>query len=322
MTCVKLVGGAAVVAFVGFALVGGGGDAVGQNDPRKGRSGSLRPIDPRDPAGAELTGEWKVKTVETNGAPLLTAEGLKKARVVFEAGRAELTGFQFGVVGHFAFTLDPKQTPKAIDITPADGPLQGKKLVGVYVARETEIRICVRVEQTERGRPVGFVTSGGAGLYTMILERPAPAPDPDTRGRGLSARLVPRPRDVFLEVWNDGAEVAVTFHSASLRAGLIAPGDVPRPATDVALPRGGPDPTAVVPAGGYVAFPVSGRAADGWRGLELRVGRQGWRFPPGERCRFAGRVEMSVSTPADRALPGLPPRKLELDLVPVPFVVE
>lgn len=331
MTGVKLLAAAGVVAVLGFALVGGRADPAAHAQDRPGpREKGFRP--PVVPA-PDLAGEWTVKTVEANGAPLLTPEGLKKARVVFEAGRAELTGFQFGVVGHFAYTLDPAKTPKEIDIVPADGPLQGKKLAGIYAATGTELRVCARLEQTDRIRPRGFATVGGAGLYTMILERAAPPAPPAPPPPALRARLALRgdptgpggDRAGFVELANEsGAPVRVT----------LAPGLLVVKVKNAAGAEMGPPDTrmveldpraeravrvsAEIPVDGYVGFTTApGGSIEllGIRGnkTDVHIGGRIWRLPAG-RYTVEGTVQVTLG--ADPSA-----RPLSLPLHPSPFTI-
>jgi RNA polymerase sigma factor (sigma-70 family) len=171
---------------LGLALLGGPGEPAGraqERPPAPARSAAAEtPVDPAAREAKWLTGVWKVTRVEANGEPLLTPAGLKNARVTFEANTAEVVGFQLLFVGTFSFRLDPGKTPKEIDVTPQDGPMRGRTFAGIYVVRQAEMRVCLRLEQTEKGRPKGYVTSGGSGLYTLILEPERPkGPPPAVR---------------------------------------------------------------------------------------------------------------------------------------------
>ena len=87
-------------------------------------------------------------------------------------------------------TVSCVKTPKEIDIRLLEGPQQGESFVGIYLVRKDEIRICLRLEGTQFGRPKGYVTTSGTTLYAFILEpvdakpaappirakEPAPAP--------------------------------------------------------------------------------------------------------------------------------------------------
>jgi uncharacterized protein (TIGR03067 family) len=151
----------------------------GGQDPQGGRpaappgqgEGAALPGGSADAESRRLAGAWAVRHVETNGKPLVEAGDLKDARITFACDRAEVTGLRVGFVRDFWFRLDPGQTPKAIDVTFAEGPMKGKTFEGVYVLRGDEVRICLRLEHPEDGRPRGFVTNSGTTLYTLVLVR-------------------------------------------------------------------------------------------------------------------------------------------------------
>lgn len=135
-----------------------------------------------DPEVRLLAGEWTVRRVETNGEGLLSEDGLREARITFTDDRARVKGLRVRFVRDFSFKLDSTRTPKAIDVCFLDGAKKGKIFEGIYVTRPDEVRICLRLEHPEYGRPSGFATSSGNTLYTFILERPGkdrvpPAPD-------------------------------------------------------------------------------------------------------------------------------------------------
>ncbi|HEX4613918.1 MAG TPA: sigma-70 family RNA polymerase sigma factor, partial [Urbifossiella sp.] len=348
MSVVKLVAGAVLVSAVGFALAGTPADPAPQKEgqpPRFGGAGvKPPPVAPPDP-----TGEWKVLTVETNGQPLLTPAGLRTARVVFTAGKAELTGFQLGVVGNFAFKLDPTTSPKSIDITPADGPLRGKTLAGVYaVPGPNELRLCVRLDNAELGRPKGFVTTGEPGLYTLILQ-PVKRVAPPTGGgggggpgggggagggveKGVTARLVIRDPDTirstkvytpYIEFGSpSGAVAAITLEPRDVRLKITDANGQPVAESAVA-PAGQPLPLPAafsggagsIPAGGYLGIPLPWRRGFAMpeNGAVLVAGWQDWVLPPG-RYTAAGVVNANLLTgPGDtdpRTRPA--PRRLRL----------
>jgi RNA polymerase sigma factor (sigma-70 family) len=138
---------------------------------------------PTDPEARRLAGAWTVRHVETNGKPLLDGDDLKGAQITFEGARAEVKGLRVSFFGDFSFRLDPAKTPKEIDVTLLDGAMEGKTFAGIYAARGDELRLCLRLEHPELGRPKGFATSSGTTLYTFVLDRAGEdSPAPQRRG--------------------------------------------------------------------------------------------------------------------------------------------
>jgi RNA polymerase sigma factor (sigma-70 family) len=143
-------------------------EAVPQEAPRNPPE---RPQTPADREARALAGTWKLRHIETRGEPLLNPDQLANARVTFTDGRAKVAGFQVSFIRDFAFRIDPVKSPKEIDVTFLEGPMEDRAFQGIYVIRKDEVRICLRLKTIERGRPRGFVTNGGDTLYTLILDR-------------------------------------------------------------------------------------------------------------------------------------------------------
>ncbi|MDB5313572.1 MAG: sigE 25 [Gemmataceae bacterium] len=193
---------ALAVAATGAVLLGSGGPA--SPAPAAAR---VEEKNPAERVAGQLTGEWIVTRVETNGKTIYSDEvrfemwlnrwqdeAPPAARIIFDGDRAEVKYLDVSFVRNFSFKLDPTPSPKEIDVTFLAGPMKGKSFAGIYIAREAEVRICLRLEQTERGRPRGFSTVGKAGLYTLILK---PATKSDGPGPAPARR--------------DGADPAPTF---------------------------------------------------------------------------------------------------------------
>ncbi|HEX4612407.1 MAG TPA: TIGR03067 domain-containing protein, partial [Urbifossiella sp.] len=196
MTFAKLGAAATLVAAVGIAI------AAGPDDPARRPAAAPPPVDrpkatvskenPTDPDA--LAGEWTVSWIETRGEALYDAktrdEFSPPPKVVFRGDRAEVKDLIVLFVRDFSFKLDPGKAPKELDATFLDGPMKGKTFAGIYTLRGDELRICLRLQGTQLGRPKGFVTNSGNTLYTFILTRratpaavgvkPAPAVRPES----------------------------------------------------------------------------------------------------------------------------------------------
>jgi RNA polymerase sigma factor (sigma-70 family) len=116
-----------------------------------------------------LAGEWKVAFIEAGGKNAFPDEDFTDARIVFKDGKAEVKGLKTVFIPNFSFKIDPMPSPKEIDVTFLDGDRKGDTFAGAYVTHRTEVRICLRLEHTKLGRPKGFSTVSGAGLYTFFL---------------------------------------------------------------------------------------------------------------------------------------------------------
>jgi RNA polymerase sigma factor (sigma-70 family) len=188
------------------ALVVGAALAVGAGQTRVAAEQPVAPLstvasagDSRDESAPQeetpvakeakwLAGEWKVAFVEVAGRSAFANEDISDARFTFKDNKVEVKDFRLLSVTNFSFKLAPTSKPKEIDVTFLEGPWKGDTFVGVYVTLENEVRICLRLEKTNLGRPTGFSTVADAGLYTFFLRpvnekqppprfaQPAPAP--------------------------------------------------------------------------------------------------------------------------------------------------
>lgn len=130
-------------------------------------------VDDADDRTAELkhfAGEWRVIRIETEGKTRPKAD-LKEARISIRGNRAAVA--KVAELADFTFKVDPKRTPVAIDVSFTDGPLKGETVRGIYIRRESTIRMCLRLDNAVLGRPKGYFTSEGSGLITVDLESTA-----------------------------------------------------------------------------------------------------------------------------------------------------
>jgi uncharacterized protein (TIGR03067 family) len=71
-----------------------------------------------------------------------------------------------------AYDIDSKAKPKAMDLTPGDGEMKGKKLpIAIYDLAGDKLIICIDKEGTHGKRPLAFKTMVGDGLVLITLER-------------------------------------------------------------------------------------------------------------------------------------------------------
>jgi uncharacterized protein (TIGR03067 family) len=116
-----------------------------------------------------LQGLWQAVELEADGqkAP---AEAAKAFRIRIEGDKLIFTPDTDKRV--HAFILDPKADPKAMDLTPGDGPAKGKKLpCAIYKLDGDKLTICVDKEGEAGKRPTGFKTAAGDGFALLTLQR-------------------------------------------------------------------------------------------------------------------------------------------------------
>ncbi len=159
------------------------------------------------PAKSELEGAWAVKWIETNGAPIFDIkthdETLPAPTFVFRGDGCEVKGVRVLYLTDFRYRTDATAKPKEIDATMLDGPKKGETVVGIYLVRDDELRICLRLQGKEFGRPKGYATNSGTTLYTFVLTRGAKA------GAALRSELK------FDDVFQSGNKLYLVLNGAA-----------------------------------------------------------------------------------------------------------
>jgi RNA polymerase sigma factor (sigma-70 family) len=144
----------------------------------------------------ELEGEWEMVACERDGGPQDPA--LEDLHLIFRGGEllCRADGDKNRVM-KAKIKLDPRRSPKAIDLTMADG--RGKEVAsaGIYALEGDRLRLCFPQGTTNSARrPRAFKTESGDGLVLMVLERFRPGRRPSGPMDELAA---------ILREWN-GAE--------------------------------------------------------------------------------------------------------------------
>ena len=122
-----------------------------------------------DPVQAEIQqfqGSWSAGAVQhADGSPAMTEEVLA-TRLIVEGNKFTLINKQIHVSG--TFTLDPTQTPKAIDavLKTADGP--DITLLGIYATQGDVRQSCFALPGKER--PTAFINESGYVGFTWRRE--------------------------------------------------------------------------------------------------------------------------------------------------------
>ena len=258
---------------------------------------------PADRDAQWLAGEWKVAFIEARGRAAFPDEDLTDARIIFKDGKAEVKDLKAMFVRNFAFKIDPTASPKAIDVTFLEGEQKGVTFEGAYVTLQNEVRMCLRLEHTKLGRPKGFATVSGAGLYTFFLRpvkekgpppklvvNPPKADAPVLPTDHLSARIaVGEPKGdagilaLAVEVENTSKnESQVVYDPTKLKVELTDAAGKPVAESQVKA-REWLSVRGIIPPGGYVGF--RGFQSGGDRpkdGVLLTSGTQHWVLKPGK----------------------------------------
>ena len=114
-----------------------------------------------------MQGVWKVIYLEEKGKKVPDKELklmdaiIKKDTVTIRVGNE--------VSGEFTVKLDPKQTPKAVDLTHTFGDDKGKTELGIYSIEEDILKFCV--EELRKDRPKSFEGAATASCSILILKR-------------------------------------------------------------------------------------------------------------------------------------------------------
>jgi uncharacterized protein (TIGR03067 family) len=117
---------------------------------------------------AKFQGSWTTVSILRNGEDAVPEEGLKQLVLVIEGDKRIIKNGE-EVVSRGTYKLDPTKKPKAIDITVAEGPLQGKTVVGIYEIDGDTQKICLALEGTER--PKVFSSKADSGHLLQVFKR-------------------------------------------------------------------------------------------------------------------------------------------------------
>ena len=75
------------------------------------------------------------------------------------------------VVAEYVVKVDTTNSPKAIDLTAAEGPLKGRTIPCIYQVNGNELRICNPGLDFDKPRPTGFAAKEGSGRRLTIYRR-------------------------------------------------------------------------------------------------------------------------------------------------------
>jgi uncharacterized protein (TIGR03067 family) len=129
--------------------------------------------DPRDAAKkdlAQLQGAWSLVAMEAEGRSL-DPEVFEGWGSVYEGDRLILKAKdeirRRGIV-----TLDPAQTPKAMNTWDLDGPFQDQTVPGIYLLDGDTLKLCFA--RPGEKRPTELTTRSGTGFLVVVYKRQKP----------------------------------------------------------------------------------------------------------------------------------------------------
>lgn len=136
-------------------------------------SGLVLAAAPQEPATRDLDalqGTWVAVSMERNGRPL-PANRYQNGRLVMEGEM--FTYFDDDrVVTKGVRTLDPTQSPRALDDVHTFGPFKGKTYKGIYKLQGDTFTTCNG--SAGSARPTSFATRPGTGLLLIVYKRAKP----------------------------------------------------------------------------------------------------------------------------------------------------
>ncbi len=117
----------------------------------------------------KLQGTWQALALERNGEKL-SAEAVKKLRLVILDNTITFNPDTEKRAANFK--LGPAEKPKAIVLTPLDGPGKARPVRGIYSLEDDRLKLCMDNDDGT-AVPTEFLTKPGSGLTLIVLERTA-----------------------------------------------------------------------------------------------------------------------------------------------------
>jgi uncharacterized protein (TIGR03067 family) len=113
-----------------------------------------------------LQGTWEAVELTVQGRPV-AAKGF---RLQVKGDTMTITA---NAKGEHTFHLDPKATPRALDLTPTTGPVKGQRTpVGIYEWDGDRLRLCLDDNaRREADRPKEFKSTTDKASVLAVLKR-------------------------------------------------------------------------------------------------------------------------------------------------------
>lgn len=117
---------------------------------------------------AVLDGTWAVVSFDWDGGRLSEADIARYPQLIMKAGTWRWTNST--TVG--TMTIDPTQSPKAVDFIHGPGAQGGKLQRGIYEIHGDTFRDCIAA--ADKGRPTAFEIPPGSGQTILVFRRVSP----------------------------------------------------------------------------------------------------------------------------------------------------
>lgn len=144
-------------------------------------SATIAVADDKANDGEKLQGLWAPTAIEVAGTKLpADAPPVKELRILIKGDKFIFNpDHKSQPKRELGFVLDPKQSPKTLDLIPQNGTAKGKMFpAGIYELKGDQLRLCLDEAQLESrqpgDRPRAFVTRKGDGLMVLSLKRVKP----------------------------------------------------------------------------------------------------------------------------------------------------
>ena len=113
----------------------------------------------------KFQGTWTFASVEAGGKEVPAAE-FKGITVTFEGDKYTVKKGD-EVIQAATQKLDPSKSPKALDVTVAEGPNKGAVMLGIYEISGDTLKVCFDPEGKKR--PTEF--KGAPGSQTLVVHK-------------------------------------------------------------------------------------------------------------------------------------------------------
>jgi uncharacterized protein (TIGR03067 family) len=113
-----------------------------------------------------IQGTWKPVAAELGGKPF-PEDAFKTMKLILADGKYTVMVGDRPDEG--TIKLDSAKSPRAMDITGAKGPNQGKKILAIYELNGATLRICY--DLSGKSRPKEFKTLPGSELFLVNYKR-------------------------------------------------------------------------------------------------------------------------------------------------------
>ncbi len=115
-----------------------------------------------------LLGVWQAESLQFDGnaAP---DEAAKKMRFTFKEDKLLIRGnFEDAREDVCDYKVDATTTPKQLDFTPPD---KKKPVLGIYEVQGDTLKICLRHQESQAGRPTEFVSKPESQTILIVLKK-------------------------------------------------------------------------------------------------------------------------------------------------------